>query len=100
MSFRAKILSFVEVLLRVPPLFLIDEILKVGLGISKIVEQDVPEQVVPEQDVHVPELNKITTSYFNNYSSGYITNDPLFYRYIFLYLTRLTLGLLGEFHCH
>lgn len=93
MSFRAKILSFVEVLLRVPPLFLIDEILKVGLGISKIVEPEVPEQ-------DVPELNKITTSYFNNYSSGYITNDPLFYRYIFLYLTRLTLGLLGKFHCH
>lgn len=33
MSVRTKMLGFVDVILRVPPIFIIDEILKIGMGI-------------------------------------------------------------------
>jgi E3 ubiquitin-protein ligase RNF139 len=32
MSFRTKLLGLVDVLLRVPPLFIMDELLRIGLG--------------------------------------------------------------------
>jgi E3 ubiquitin-protein ligase RNF139 len=34
MSIRTKVLGLVDVILRVPPLFIIDEILKINLGLS------------------------------------------------------------------
>lgn len=39
MSVRTKVLGFVDVLMRVPPLFLIDEILKISLSFSNTVEE-------------------------------------------------------------
>lgn len=35
MSFRTKLLALVDVLLRVPPLFIMDELLRIGLGIHQ-----------------------------------------------------------------
>lgn len=79
-------LGFVEVMLRVPPLFLIDEILKVGLGLSEFAE-----------DLADFDNIDVTSSYFSNYSTAYIASDPLFYRYLLISLTRLTFGTLGEY---
>lgn len=33
-SIRDKVLTFVDIIMRVPPLFIIDELLKISLGIS------------------------------------------------------------------
>lgn len=85
MSWRSKILGFVEVLLRVPPLFLIDEILKVGLGISDIIEHDLNEFKDGEEP----------PSYYNNFTKTYLAYDPLFYKYLLISFTRLTVGILG-----
>lgn len=35
MSFRSKIFGLVDVILRVPPLFIIDELFRLGLGLPK-----------------------------------------------------------------
>lgn len=35
MSFRTKLLALVDVLLRVPPLFIMDELLRIGLGVHQ-----------------------------------------------------------------
>lgn len=79
-------LGFVEVMLRVPPLFLIDEILKVGLGLSEFAE-----------DLADFDNFEVTSSYFSNYSTAYIAADPLFYRYLLISFTRLIFGTLGEY---
>lgn len=83
MSFRAKILSFVEVMLRVPPLFLIDEILKVGIGVTEFSEHDLSgfETGLPPQ-------------FTSNYSN-FIGYDPMFYKYLIVSITRLALSTLG-----
>lgn len=88
MSFRTKILSFVEVMLRVPPLFLIDEILKVGIGLTDFQEHDLTEFEQANQIIH-------HTAHSTNYSS-FIGYDPMFYKYLLLSITRLTLSTLGE----
>lgn len=38
MSLRTRVLNLVDVLLRVPPLFVIDELLRIGLGVQEQVE--------------------------------------------------------------
>uniref|UniRef100_A0A1B6FRI9 RING-type domain-containing protein n=1 Tax=Cuerna arida TaxID=1464854 RepID=A0A1B6FRI9_9HEMI len=43
MSFRSKVLSLVDVILRVPPLFIIDELLRIGLGLSQSDESSTKE---------------------------------------------------------
>lgn len=44
MDYRTKVLGLVEVVLRVPPLFVIDEILKIGLiGFNGLAEYDLSD---------------------------------------------------------
>lgn len=50
MSFRSKILSLVDVILRVPPLFIIDELFRISLGLSQSEESDSKESVFISQD--------------------------------------------------
>ncbi|GLV34185.1 TRC8 ring finger protein [Carabus blaptoides fortunei] len=59
--------------------------LKFGLGLSEFSEQELSDFANIE----------VTSSYFSNYSTAYIAADPLFYRYVLISLTRLTLGTLG-----
>ena len=40
MSMRTKVLGMVDVLMRVPPLFVIDEMLKISMGLPKAVTED------------------------------------------------------------
>lgn len=87
MSFRTKILSFVEVILRVPPLFLIDEILKVGIGLTEFNEHD-----LSEFEAGIPQF---TTNYTN-----FIGYDPMFYKYLIISITRLALSTLGKFYLY
>lgn len=87
MSFRTKILKFVEVMLRVPPLFLIDEILKVGVGLTDITEHDLSDF----------EHHTLVSPQFGTNYSHFIGYDPMFYKYLLISIIRLTLSTLGKF---
>lgn len=87
MSFRTKILSFVEVILRVPPLFLIDEILKVGIGFTDFHEHDLTD---------LEQINQMQNAVYKSNYTDFIGYDPTFYKYLLLTITRLTLSTLGK----
>ncbi|CAH1154057.1 unnamed protein product [Phaedon cochleariae] len=88
MSFRGKVLGFVEVIFRIPPLFVIDEILKIGiLGITELSEHDLSDiggKYVKFENV----LSNVTTN-----SEPYY--DPMVYRLILMSVVRLLVSTLG-----
>lgn len=90
MSLRTKVLGLVEVVLRVPPLFVIDEILKTGFGISQTEEFDLSS-----------DRYKSTVEYVGgeehdlNYTSS-IRHDPVFYTILIVSLGRLALCCAGN----
>ncbi|KAK5644572.1 hypothetical protein RI129_005872 [Pyrocoelia pectoralis] len=78
MSFRTKILGLIEVFLRVPPIFVIDEIFKIGLGLSDLTEYDITE------------LEENASNY-----TVTINYDPTFYKVVVISLARLSISTLG-----
>ncbi|XP_018571156.1 protein TRC8 homolog [Anoplophora glabripennis] len=87
MSFRGRVLGLVEVVLRVPPLFVIDEILKIGLGLTELSEHDLT-------NFGEEEYEKIASGY-NNVTTGTIPYDPVVYRFILMSVVRLLFSTLG-----
>lgn len=83
MSLRTKVLRLVEIVLRVPPLFIIDEILKVGIVLSDFTEHD---------------LSGFEHSFEDNATniSSAIQYDPTFYRLVLATFIRFTLCLFGK----
>ncbi|XP_019874178.2 protein TRC8 homolog [Aethina tumida] len=86
MSFRSRVLNLVEVVLRVPPLFVIDEILKIGLGLSELSEHDL--STINEQ------YDKVVEHNVYNYTTN-MPDDPALYRFIFVALVRLLFSAIG-----
>lgn len=85
MSLRLRVLNLVEIVLRVPPLFVIDEILKLGLGIYGFTEQDFP---------------LIEENYYKNTPQNFTSAtqyNPVIYRFVVIALIRFLLSTLGEF---
>lgn len=78
---RAKAFGLVEIVLRVPPLFVIDEIIKAGVALPDFGEYDI---VVDES---------LNTTGFNY--TGSVQNEPLLFRYIFVAMARLLLSFAG-----
>ena len=64
MAFRAKMLSIFEVVLRVPPLFIMDELLKIGMGL------DASSPALIVSGTSLPSMVNGT---------GYTTSDPATY---------------------
>lgn len=87
MSFRGRVLGLVEVVLRVPPLFVIDEILKIGLGLTELSEHDL-------SNFGEEEYEKAASTY-NNVTTSTIPYDPVVYRFILMSVIRLLLSTLG-----
>lgn len=88
MSFRGRVLGLVEVVLRVPPLFVIDEILKIGLlGIPYFVEHDLSN--IEEKYAKIRTDGNLTTN-----SEPY---DPMAYTIIFTSIFRLFISTLGMY---
>ncbi|RZC34577.1 TRC8 -like [Asbolus verrucosus] len=85
MSFRSRVLGLVEIVLRVPPLFVIDEILKIGIGLEELSEHDLSN--------FQERYDKLEGNILTN--STTIAYDPVFYRFIFVSLLRLLLSTLG-----
>lgn len=86
MSFRSRVLGLVEVVLRVPPLFVIDEILKIGIGLEDLTDHDLT-------NFH-ERYDKLEENVHSN--STTIAYDPIFYRFVIVFLLRLLLSALGE----
>lgn len=84
MSLRRQVLGLVEIVLRVPPLFVIDEILKIGLGLTDITEHDLSD--IEERYV----INDNTLNYTTTH------HDPTFYRFVLISLARFLLSSLGN----
>lgn len=82
MSLPFKFFNLLDVLLRVPPVLLIDDILRSGLGLTEITEHD----------LSVDKRDFITI--YNDLSFNFSTSaetDPTFYRYILVSLARFLL---------
>lgn len=85
MSLRSKLLALLEVALRVPPLFVIDEILKIGIGLEELTDHDLSNfqrYDKLEDNIH---SNSTTNAY-----------DPIFYKFVIIFLLRLLLSALGK----
>ncbi|XP_030751278.1 protein TRC8 homolog [Sitophilus oryzae] len=91
MSLRAKVLGVVEVLLRVPPLFVIDEILKIGFGLSEYY-QDLSDSS-PDYSESLDGNYKVDETFSN--ITTFISLDPKVSKYIFLSVIRLLLAAVG-----
>lgn len=81
MSLRSKALALVEVLLRVPPLFVVDEFLKVSLGLP----------VSNGEEVAV--LSNVTDDHVDVSDSNYY--DANFYNAFFFTLLKFLICCLG-----
>lgn len=87
MSFRGRVLGLVEVVLRVPPLFVIDEILKIGLGLTELSEHDL-------SNFGEEEYEKVASTY-NNVTTSAMPYDPVVYKFILMSVVRLLFSALG-----
>lgn len=83
MSFRLRNLG--EILLRVPPLFVIDEILKIGIGIHELTEHDLSNLEEKHEGIG-QNIQNVTTSV------GY---NPVVYKIILFGFLRLLLSALA-----
>lgn len=87
MDYRTKVFGLVEIILRVPPLFVIDEILKIGLiGFNGIVEYDLTA---------IGEKFENGVNDFNNGSSHSVQYDPVMYKVILMSVIRLLVSTIG-----
>lgn len=62
MSVRTKMLGFVDVILRVPPIFIIDEILKIGMGIPFTPHHTVIDTTKSSSEMLVDDVNATNAS--------------------------------------
>lgn len=97
--FRLRLLGILEVGLRVPPLFVIDEILRAGLGINDLSEHDLSNfdngkllNNSPQVVLDGAPFNASTTP---DSPSTTTYEDLLIYKFVFISLLRLTLSFLG-----
>ncbi|XP_004922106.1 protein TRC8 homolog [Bombyx mori] len=107
MSLRLKALALVEVLLRVPPLFVVDEFLKISLGLP-VSSEEVPvlsNVTVDHVDILEPDVNYYDANFYNAFfvtffkflvcCSGCLSSLCIFVLYakhliiVYLYLTSL-----------
>ncbi|XP_023017509.2 protein TRC8 homolog [Leptinotarsa decemlineata] len=88
MSFRDRVLGFLEVILRVPPLFVIDEILKIGIGISDLPIHDLSN--IEENYAKLGNQFNITTP-----SESYDSFDPVMSKFLLVSVLRLMISALG-----
>lgn len=87
MDYRTKVFGLVEIVLRVPPLFVIDEILKIGLiGFNGMAEYDLTD---------IGEKFENTENDFNNVTSHSGQYDTVMYKVILMSVIRLLISTFG-----
>lgn len=85
MSLKTRLLVFFDVILRVPPLFVIDELLQARFGLSGQVNS-------------VSAVDDNTTIY-EKFVQGNVTYDAEFYNFLTLTSVKFFLSCFGEFQC-
>lgn len=88
MSLRSKALALVEVLLRVPPLFVVDEFLKISLGLPVLGGED---------SVSVSILSNSTTDHVDITDGEINYYDANFYNAFFFTLLKFFICCMGMF---
>lgn len=86
MSLRSKVLSLVDVILRVPPLFIIDELFRIGLGLSHA-----ENYVSKENYLNVTEI--LTQN--GNFSETIHNYDSHFYKILLINAVKFILSCFG-----
>lgn len=91
MSLRARLLAVVEVLMRVPPVFVIDEILKLGFGFA-----DLSQDLSDSPSDHLADIikNDQENATFSNIST-YMPLDSMLSKLIVLSMIRFLLAIVG-----
>lgn len=75
MSLRSKALALVEVLLRVPPLFVVDEFLKISLGLPVSTTEEVSvlsNLTVDHIDLSDPDSNYYDANFYNAFFFSFL----------------------------
>lgn len=86
MSLPNKLLRIVDVLLRVPPLFIIDELLRIGLGLP---QYDSAKETLAESE---------GTQAAYGFQVDSLTNfDSQFYKFLLITFMKFIISLLGKF---
>lgn len=92
MSVRTKVLGFVDVLMRVPPLFLIDEILKISLSFSNTFEQHQNSNSLVKNGSAENGGAPTIAEGFNTVSD----EDPDFYKFLSVTTIKFIICLIGK----
>ena len=113
MSVRTKMLGFVDVILRVPPIFIIDEILRVSMGLPFSTHTDSTITSVTLDSNHssliIGDDNATNSSQYNQqqilngstidlFGSASVRDDAEFYKILSLTSLKFFSCLLGECH--
>ncbi|XP_067007766.1 protein TRC8 homolog [Anabrus simplex] len=91
MSIRMKLLSFVDVILRVPPLFIMDELLRIGLGLPQG-DNNYDNSSYDVDDTTIPVLESPNIPEYSTPISQY---DAQFYKVFFITLLKFIFSCLG-----
>lgn len=90
MSLRGRVIWLVEVLMRVPPLFVIDEILKIGLGLGYYED-------LSDKDLHLfgDQAEKSEGILAN--ATSYLMFDTRVSKYLLVSMMQVLIGALGQY---
>ncbi|KAL1137807.1 hypothetical protein AAG570_009503 [Ranatra chinensis] len=89
MSIQTKVLSLVDVLLRVPPLFIIDELFRADLGVQTSVEWS--QTGYPQNYTQLPQGDVL----FENAEHFQFQYDAIFYKFVFIVFLKFLLSCIG-----
>lgn len=93
MSIRLRVLGLLDVILRVPPLFVIDEILKISMGLGHLTFEDEKRNYTTNASIIVNGTDDI-----EHFASeiNYISDTSEFYKFLSLTTLKFLTCLLGE----
>uniref|UniRef100_A0A224X8X4 Putative e3 ubiquitin ligase n=1 Tax=Panstrongylus lignarius TaxID=156445 RepID=A0A224X8X4_9HEMI len=90
MSLQTRLLSLVDVLLRVPPLFIIDELFRMGLGLPQ--GHSIPSNYEKNETIHIVDIDgELVTET----GSPIFQYDAQFYKLFFMVLLKFIFSCIG-----
>lgn len=96
MSFRTKLLALVDVLLRVPPLFIMDELLRIGLGVPQD-DSNHYNSSFEVDDADASITGEAVISTVSVYSDSEAQYQTQFYKVLIVSSLKYLLSCLGKF---
>lgn len=91
MSFRSKVLCLVDVILRVPPLFIIDELFRISLGLAQT-----DESYHNQSDTSDTAYTSGLSPNEDGYSEESYEPDVFSSKFLFITLLKVISSLLGK----